>query len=377
MDLNKRLDLVDDELKLLKNEIKQVLLDIQEQVLTVQNPFLAMAAGPSFTGPKKDAEIVAKSEASSENLSIGPQSPEPRPQAPPPLAPPPQAPPPQAPPPQAPPPQAAAPPIPQPIAAPAPVASAPAYSTQVVMPPQAMSQPEREPAVIPPRRSRALIVDTKPAAVDDDPEDEAEEHEDEADEHENEADEHENEAEEAADDSPASTVTSVKTALESSSSGRRKKERAADSSADERSRRREARRPDKPTSKAPADKESGEREADATPDVTVPEGVDLATLAGLAVWTDQAVSKIGREQLEPLLELSEIRGRLSKGVKEIVLTLARLFEGLDPKAGLTAKEMVSLLAQLDALSGAGSSADAKILPFLIHGEMEGLPLTPP
>ena len=350
MDLNKRLDQVDDELKLLKNEIKQVLLDIQEQVLTVQNPFLAMAAGPGLSGPKKDAEIVAKSEASSENLSIGPQSPEPRPQAPPP--------------------QAAAPPIPQPMAAPAPVASAPGYSTQVVMPAQAMSQPEREPAVIPPRRSRTVIVDTKPAAVDDDPEDEAEEHEDEA-------DEHEDEAEEAADDSPASTVTSVKTALESSSSGRRKKERAADSSADERSRRREARRPDKPASKAPADRESGEVEADATPDATVPEGVDLATLAGLAGWTDQAVSKIGREQLEPLLELSEIRGRLSKGVKEIVLTLARLFEGLDPKAGLTAKEMVSLLAQLGALSGAGSSADAKILPFLIHGEMEGLPLTPP
>lgn len=43
MDLNSRVDNMDEEMKLLKNEIKQVLLEIQEQVLNAQNPFNVQA----------------------------------------------------------------------------------------------------------------------------------------------------------------------------------------------------------------------------------------------------------------------------------------------------------------------------------------------
>ena len=63
MDLNKRLDQVDDELKLLKNEIKNVLLEIQEQVLSVQNPFTEVAASLAAAQAQKSTEIIARSEA--------------------------------------------------------------------------------------------------------------------------------------------------------------------------------------------------------------------------------------------------------------------------------------------------------------------------
>jgi hypothetical protein len=93
------------------------------------------------------------------------------------------------------------------------------------------------------------------------------------------------------------------------------------------------------------------------------------------MWTEQVVGKIGRDHLEPLLELSEIKGHLSKEIKAAILTLAQLFDGDQAGSALTAREMVALLAQLDAWSGAGSPADAKILPFLVQGNMEGFPLT--
>ena len=43
MELNTRVDHVEEELKLLKNEIKQVLLEVQEHVLSAQNPFVGQA----------------------------------------------------------------------------------------------------------------------------------------------------------------------------------------------------------------------------------------------------------------------------------------------------------------------------------------------
>ena len=103
--------------------------------------------------------------------------------------------------------------------------------------------------------------------------------------------------------------------------------------------------------------------------------VDLVTVAGLATWTDQVMGKIGKDNLESLLAVSEITGRLSKDVKEIVFSLAHLYGDRDKEGVLTARETVSLLAQLDALTGTGTSADAKILPLLMKGEVEGPPST--
>ena len=105
--------------------------------------------------------------------------------------------------------------------------------------------------------------------------------------------------------------------------------------------------------------------------------LDLVTIAGLATWTDQVVRSAGREHLERLLEITEIRGRLSEEIKKTILTLAQLFDDREPGGGLTAKEMVSLLAKLDALSGMGTADEARLLAVLIRGDMEDFQLTRP
>ena len=76
-----------------------------------------------------------------------------------------------------------------------------------------------------------------------------------------------------------------------------------------------------------------------------------------------------------LLELEEIRGRLPETAKRTILALARILDPEDRARGLALKEVVSQLAQLTALAGTGTPADAKILSMLIQGEMEDLGLT--
>ncbi len=105
--------------------------------------------------------------------------------------------------------------------------------------------------------------------------------------------------------------------------------------------------------------------------------MDLVTIAGLATWTDQVVAGMGSEHVEPLLEIAELRGSLSGQVKQIVLTLARLFDGRPKDSGPTAKDTISMLAQLEALSADRGSADLKLLSLLVQGDLEGAPSTPP
>ena len=107
------------------------------------------------------------------------------------------------------------------------------------------------------------------------------------------------------------------------------------------------------------------------------ETFDLVTLGALASWTDQVVKGIGKDHLEPLLEISEIRGRLPRRSKEIILILAKLIGEVPSDEGLTAKRLVMLLAQLDALAGGGGSADSRLLPLLFQADMEDFPLIRP
>ena len=104
--------------------------------------------------------------------------------------------------------------------------------------------------------------------------------------------------------------------------------------------------------------------------------IDLFTIAGLAKWTEQVVGKVGRENLAQLLEVSEMRGYLPKDVKEIVLAVGRLLGDSDGGPGLSPREMVSLLAQFDALTGSGHPSDSKMLSFLIRGDLEDFPSIP-
>ena len=87
MDLNKRFDQMDSEIKLLKNEIKQVLMDIQEHVLTVQNPFSAMIVAKQEAPPAGNAP-AGNGSASAATTAAEPQETKAE-AAPPPLPPPP------------------------------------------------------------------------------------------------------------------------------------------------------------------------------------------------------------------------------------------------------------------------------------------------
>ena len=369
MDLDKRLDQVDDELKLLKNEIKHVLQEIQEQVLSIENPFAALAS--NLAASQGSGETTFRNEFSSQGQAPPASQPtpasQPAPVAQPPAPPPqpapqivqPQAPPvaqPQAPPvaqPQAPPvaqPQAPAPqaPIPTPNAGPAHV-NAP---VGMISPNAGAEQagPEQDQQPTPPARDRSV----RNAHVED-------------------RDTETEETTPVASDSRRRTKRSTKQPTKG----------ARDDSSEETSS-----HTDKPGRYPDEDEpdETADYVAEEEPEEVVTtlarktdghEAVDLFTIAGLARWTDQVIARIGKENLAPLMEISEMRGHLPREIKEIVLILGQLMGDGEDGIGLTSNDMVSLLAQLDALSGSGAPADARILRLLIQGDLEGFPLIQP
>jgi len=76
----------------------------------------------------------------------------------------------------------------------------------------------------------------------------------------------------------------------------------------------------------------------------------LITVAGLAVWAEEAVKQIGSERLRILLDLCEFTGYLSGPAKEALLKVTSL--GLQAEERTTppsANECLVVLCQLDAL----------------------------
>ena len=106
--------------------------------------------------------------------------------------------------------------------------------------------------------------------------------------------------------------------------------------------------------------------------------MNLVTIAGLAQWTHRVLNKVGRENLESILEVSELTGRIPKETKDVLIALVPLFEAKETDEGeISAKEIVSLLAQLDGFLGHMSPADTKLFPFLLQDELEVFPLIQP
>ena len=106
--------------------------------------------------------------------------------------------------------------------------------------------------------------------------------------------------------------------------------------------------------------------------------MNLVTIAGLAQWTHRVLNKVGRENLESILEVSELTGRIPKETKEVLIALVPLFEARESdECEVSAKEVVSLLAQLDGFLGHMSPDDTKLFPFLLQDESEVFPLIQP
>jgi hypothetical protein len=75
----------------------------------------------------------------------------------------------------------------------------------------------------------------------------------------------------------------------------------------------------------------------------------LITVAGLAVWAEEAVKQIGSERLCILLDLCEFTGYLSGPAKEALLKVTSLGQAEERTTPPSANECLVVLCQLDAL----------------------------
>ncbi len=321
MDLSKRLDQMDEELKLLKNEIKQVLLEIQEHVLTVQNPFVGLTANVGPVGTEESNDIVSRRLELLENKAEqapapggsdenrGAQSPGggPSPQA-----------------------SGSGDLCPGGRGGSIPETGMPSHPTA----PDSADFEGPEDASMPARHDGTRK--TESADADD------------------------------GSGKPRYTPGERLRRKNGLDSVRKREESRKKSYVDESEK--EQVEEDEREEDEGGEAAASNRKGPASP------SLDLLTIAGLASWTDQVIRKVGREQLDALLRISEIRGHLSKETKETILSLALLLDGgREGYGGVTAKEMVALLAQLDAVQGNGTKDDANILPLLLYGNMGGLP----
>ena len=76
----------------------------------------------------------------------------------------------------------------------------------------------------------------------------------------------------------------------------------------------------------------------------------LLTIAGLAVWAEDALKQIGSERLQVLLDLCEFTGYLSGEAKEALLRITSLGQpAAEPSTPPSVNECLVVLCQLDAL----------------------------
>lgn len=107
------------------------------------------------------------------------------------------------------------------------------------------------------------------------------------------------------------------------------------------------------------------------------ESMDLLTIAGLAQWAHGVLQRYGKEYLSAILEISQLTGRITKETQEIIMAIAPLLESVATEKAIPAKQIVSMLLQLDAFLGTVSASDSRLLPFLLQDDMEVFPLIRP
>lgn len=350
-DLGKRLDQVDDELKLLKNEIKQVLLEIQEHVLSVENPFISMAAGANLKNRDSGrTEVVTKADtpaaAAPEPVK---EQPAPEPQA---VPQPVQQ--------QQPPQQIPQQPPMQPDFGFAPGVTPYAQQMQPSVAQMPMSDPRMRPGGSGP--SAAEDFESFDGGGEDYDVDDSRKEEE--------------------------RQRKFKQFLRRREKDRGKKKAKAQSKnedeldidfddfdEDEADELEEMQALEDGDEKAKDKKTEDGKAEEKEVEPEIFKQFDLLTVAGFATWTRRVIAKVGRENLEPMLEISEVRGKMDRQTKELVLALAHIYDDRSVNNDVAAKDLVSLLAQLDVLAGKEpEQADSRLLPFLIDGELGGFPL---
>ena len=351
MDVNTRIDRMDEELKLIKNEIKQVLLEIQEHVLTVQNPFTAVVARGR---PDEAADSAADSAPIPQRAAVEAavaEPPAPRVEAPAAI---------QPASPAWPPPGVPAAGFQYPAQVPSPV---PAYVPQQTQapptPPVAHTQP----------------IDPEIGGTPDPPRDQS--------------------AEPKPDKNgrPASRKRREVNLNISTPRSRDADDdvRDIDAPSDSWTRDEQGELEDELESREPGASlddtgddagetvenkgRSAKRRAGAGPVEPQPRTrLDLATLASMVQWTHRVVQDTGAEYAATLFEISEMTGRLSSDLQQVLLAVVRLLNTEASGSTDSVARAVTLLAQLDGLMGNTTQDDARLLPFLLRGDLEVLPL---
>lgn len=105
--------------------------------------------------------------------------------------------------------------------------------------------------------------------------------------------------------------------------------------------------------------------------------VDLLTTAGLIQWAYSVLAKVGSENMFSLLELSALTGRIPEETRDILLSVMPIFEMGGLAENVTVKDIIATLAELDGFMGNISPEDTRLLPFLLQEEMDVFPLIRP
>jgi len=100
---------------------------------------------------------------------------------------------------------------------------------------------------------------------------------------------------------------------------------------------------------APQPPPAARQEPQAAPPQNIPSW-NLMTVAGLAVWAEDALKQVGPERLQILLDLCEFAGYLPKAAKEALARVANLGLVVDEETEpASVNECLVILYQLDAL----------------------------
>lgn len=96
--------------------------------------------------------------------------------------------------------------------------------------------------------------------------------------------------------------------------------------------------------------------------------INLMTLIGLVRWVERSVKKIGKERVEAIVEIYRTAGYLPSSCKDIIPQVIRLADDERPEGAVTMGDSISVLLQLDSLLGGKFRTEAAVLATLFDEE---------
>ncbi len=102
--------------------------------------------------------------------------------------------------------------------------------------------------------------------------------------------------------------------------------------------------------------------------------VNLMTLIGIVRWVEKSIKKVGKERVEAIVEIYRTAGYLPASCKDIIPQVIRLAEDEKPEGVITMGDSISVLLQLDSLLGGKFKTESAVLSTLFD-EDGGYPWT--